>query len=71
MSCYFRHVKHILQEAGIEVSSDNKKQIDQAIHEIIGTTYKDCPGTWKKLKLAINDENKKQELIGKLHSISH
>ena len=60
MSCYFRHLKDILNEAGIEVTADNKKRIDRAIHEIVNTTYKDCPGTWKevKKKLAASDAEK-------------
>jgi len=67
MSCYFHHVKDILDEAGIEVAPDSKKQIDQAIHQIVGTTYKDCPATWKGLKQQIMDcEQKRQELIKKL-----
>jgi hypothetical protein len=50
-----------LSEAGIEVTSDNRKQIDRAIHEIVGTTYKDCPVTWKevKKKLASREADKK------------
>ncbi len=67
MSCYFRHIKDILNEAGIEVAPGHKKQIDQAIHQIVGVAYKDCQGTWKKLKQQIlSDEQKKQELIKKL-----
>ena len=50
MSCYFRHIKGILDEAGIEVTPSNKKQIDQAIHQIVEVAYEDCPHTWKKLK---------------------
>jgi len=50
MSCYFRHIKDILNEAGIEVTPGNKKQIDQAIHNIVEVTYKDCPATWRKQK---------------------
>ena len=68
MSCYFRHIKDILNEAGIEVTSCNKRQLDQAIHEIVEVTYKHCPGTWRKLKQQqiIDDDQKKQDLIGKL-----
>lgn len=67
MSCYFRHIKGILDEAGIEVTPSNKKEIDQAIHQILGVSYKDCPHTWKKLKQhVIGDEQKKQDLIRKL-----
>ena len=67
MSCYFRHMKDILDEAGIEVTPGNKKQVDQAIHQIVEVAYKDCPVTWRKLKQQImGDEQKKQDFIRKL-----
>lgn len=67
MSCYFRQLKDIFDEAGIEVNASNKKQIDQAIHQIVGTNYKDCPGTGQKLKQQImTDEQKRREFIVKL-----
>jgi uncharacterized protein (DUF362 family) len=67
MSCYFRHLNEILDEAGIVVTSSNRKQIDQAIHEILGITYKDCPQAWKALKQQItSDEQKRREFIKKL-----
>ena len=69
MSCYLRHIKDILDEAGIEVTPGNKKQIDQAIHHIASVTYKDCPQTWKKLKQEITgDEQKRRDFIDKLQS---
>lgn len=67
MSCYFRHIKDIFDEAGIKVSPGNRKQIDQAVHQKVGVTYKDCPQTWKRLKQQIvGDEEKRRELIQKL-----
>jgi len=67
MSCYFRHIKDILDGAGIEVTPTNKKQIDHAIHQVVGVTYKDCPATWKRLKQQIiSDERKRQDLTKKL-----
>ncbi len=67
MSCYFRHIKDILGEAGIEITPANKKRLDQAIHQILGVQYKDCPATWKRLKQEImGNEPKRQELIRKL-----
>jgi molecular chaperone GrpE (heat shock protein) len=45
MSCHFRHISKILDEVGIEVTPANKKQFDQAIHQIAGITYKNCPDT--------------------------
>ena len=67
MSCYLRHIKGILEEAGIKVNPGNRKQIDQAIHQAVGVDYKDCPATWKRLKQEIiTNEQKRQDLIIKL-----
>lgn len=67
MSCYFRHMRSVLDEAGVEVTSANKKRIDRAIHELVGVGYKDCPSTWKALKQQVlNDDEKKREFIDKL-----
>ena len=69
MSCYIRHLKDLLSEAGIEVTAENRKQIDRAIHDIVNTTYKDCPGTWKEVKnkLAASEAEKK-DFVKKLKS---
>ena len=69
MSCYFRHIKDILYEAGIEVTPGNKKQIDQSIHQIVRTTYKDCPATWRRLKQIVGHEQERQDLIKKLQDV--
>ena len=67
MSCYFRHLKDLLSEAGLEVTPSNKKAIDRAFHEIVGVAYKDCPKTWKALKQELSaDQQKRQELLRKL-----
>jgi len=67
MSCYFRHMKNILDEAGIEVTPSNKKDIDQALHRIVGVSYKDCSSTWKRLKQELaGDEQRQRELVQKL-----
>ena len=41
MSCYFRHMKNVLEESGCEVTKDNKKYIDRIIHELVDVEYKD------------------------------
>jgi hypothetical protein len=67
MSCYFRHMKDVLDEAGIEVTAANKKQVDQALHRIAGVSYKDCPAAWKVLKQQmLADEGKRRELVERL-----
>ena len=67
MSCYFRHMKGVLADAGIEVTSDNKQKIDQFFHQVADVEYKDCPAAWKVLKQDfISDERKRAELVEKL-----
>ena len=67
MSCYLHNLKDILSETGVEITADNRKQIDRAIHEIVNTTYKDCPGTWKEVKKKLaSSEAEKREFLKKL-----
>jgi hypothetical protein len=67
MSCYFRHIKDILNGAGINVTPNNKTQLDRAIHDIVEVPYKDCPTAWTKLKeQIIGDERRRKDLVGKL-----
>jgi hypothetical protein len=66
MSCYFRHLKDVLTEVGIEVTPENRKNVDQAIHEIMGVPYKDCPSAWKNLKSRMANEADRAELVKKL-----
>jgi len=50
MSCYLRHLKEILGQAGLIVTQENKKAIDQALHELAAVPYKACPAAWKAIK---------------------
>jgi len=67
MSCYFRHMKDILIEAGIDVTGDNKKEIDRAIHRLVAVEYKNCSPTWKAVKEQIKgDDAARKQFIEKL-----
>jgi hypothetical protein len=67
MSCYFRHLKTLFDEIGIEVTKENKAEIDRAIHKIVGVDYKNCPSAWKAVKNEIRDEfGKRDSFIEKL-----
>jgi len=69
VSCYLRHLKDIMEETGIEVTSANRKQVDQAIHQIVGVKYKNCPETWEKLKQQlVGNDQARQEFISQLKS---
>jgi len=66
MSCYFRHLKDLLAEAGVEVTPANKKQVDQALHEMVGVSHKDCPNAWKSLKRQMANEAGRAVIVKKL-----
>ena len=66
MSCYLRHLKDLFDEAGMKVTESNKEEVDKAIHKIVNVSYKNCPDTWKEMKLGIADAQKRQEFIRKL-----
>ena len=42
MTCYFRHMKDVFTEIGIEATKENRKDIDRKIHGLLGVEYKNC-----------------------------
>ena len=67
MTCYFRHIRDVFRDAGIEITQENKRDVDRAIHRIAGVEYKDCPATWKALKADfLGDEAKRADLVKRL-----
>lgn len=73
MSCYFRHVSDVFEEAGIdldEVKADKsrKMELDRKIHEVVGVEYKDCSPTWKKVKEMLAEEEGRRKLLEALKS---
>ena len=58
MSCYFRHMKDVLEEAGVEVTKENKKEIDSILHELVEVEYKNCSPAWKAIKEQIKGDPK-------------
>jgi hypothetical protein len=56
MTCYFRHLQQIFKKAGIEVTSENKQEIDKIIHTIVGVDYKNCPVAWREVKRRITED---------------
>jgi len=67
MSCYLRHLKEIFEEAGIEVTPANRKDVDRVVHATAGVPYKHCPTAWKKVKQEfLTDEKKRRILIREL-----
>ena len=67
MSCYFRHMKDVLEEAGVEVNQENKKEIDKVIHGLVEVEYKNCSPAWKAVKEKIKtDEKARKQFVKRL-----
>jgi len=66
VTCYFRHLQEIFEQANIQVTRENRKEIDRVLHEIVGVGYKDCPSAWRGLKNRLKDERSKLELVAEL-----
>ena len=58
MTCYFRHLREIFEAAGIEVTKENKRNIDRVIHNLVGIEYKNCSATWKAVKARLGENRK-------------
>jgi molecular chaperone GrpE (heat shock protein) len=64
LTCYFRHLKQVFRKAGIEVTSENRQEIDRVIHGIVGVEYKNCPTAWKEVKKRIAED--KEDFVSEL-----
>ncbi|MFW9888089.1 MAG: hypothetical protein ACFFER_07905 [Candidatus Thorarchaeota archaeon] len=56
MTCYFRHMSRIFEEIGIEVTKENKREIDKVIHDLVGVDYKNCSESWKEVKKRLAED---------------
>jgi hypothetical protein len=59
MTCYFRHLNDVFDKAGVTVTKENKKDIDRAIHNIVGVEYKNCPAAWKEVKKRMAEDEER------------
>ena len=67
MSCYFRHLQDIFDEAGVEVTKENKKEIDRVIYGLMKVEYKNCSAAWKGIKEQImRDHTARSKFIADL-----
>ncbi|MHA2003773.1 MAG: hypothetical protein ACW975_01160 [Candidatus Thorarchaeota archaeon] len=67
MTCYFRHIGRVFEEIGIEVTKENKRDIDQVIHKMVGVDYKDCSNAWREVKKRLAEDE--EGFINSLRSL--
>ncbi len=58
MTCYFRHkqMKDVFERAGVEITKENRKEVDRVVHSIVGVEYKSCPDTWRAVKARLGED---------------
>jgi uncharacterized protein YpuA (DUF1002 family) len=63
----------VLKEANVNITDENKGEIDNVIHNYIGeqSSYGRCSSDWKKARKQINESPEmRQELIQKLKTLA-
>jgi len=55
VTCYFRHLEGIFQKAGITVTSQNRKEIDEVVQRLVGMDGKHCPEVWREVKKRVKE----------------
>jgi hypothetical protein len=48
-------MKDIFEKVEVEVTKENKKDIDRLIHSLVGVEYKNCSATWKAVKSSLTE----------------
>jgi hypothetical protein len=62
-------MKDVLEEVGVEITPENKKEIDAILHGIVGVDYKNCSPAWKKIKEMVKgDPAERERFVVKLRS---
>ena len=64
MTCYFRHLREVFSKVGLEITTENKREIDRIIHGIVCVEYKNCPAAWKEVKKRLAKD--KAEFVSEL-----
>jgi hypothetical protein len=49
-------MKGLFDEIGVEVTPQNKHDIDLRIHKLVGVAYKNCPSTGREVKKRMTED---------------
>jgi hypothetical protein len=72
MGCW-KWFNSVLEEAGVEVTDENREGVDEIIHEYIGekSKYGQCSADWRKARTQIKaDEEMRNELVQRLRPLA-
>ena len=56
MTCYLHHLESVLKKAGINVTPENRKELDKVIHELVAVNYKNCSSSWRQVKQRLAED---------------
>lgn len=59
VTCYFRHLQQVFEKAGLDVTKENRREIDRVIHGIVGVGYKNCPAAWREVKKRLDEDEER------------
>ncbi len=48
--------EEVKRARGIEVTDQNKREIDKVIHSMVNVEYKNCPATWREVKKRLTED---------------
>jgi hypothetical protein len=49
-------LKEVFAKAGIEVTRENRREIDGIVRGIVGMEYEGCPAIWREVKKRIAED---------------
>jgi len=52
-------LKLVFDQIGIEVTSENRQEIDKKIHKLVKVPYKNCSAAWKAIKSKMAEDEEK------------
>lgn len=67
LSCW-KWFNQVLEEAGVEITEENKDRIDNVFHEYLNEEirYGKCSSNWSKARFKVDDEETMKSLVDKV-----
>lgn len=67
MSCYLRHLKRVLDMAGVTPQNkEERKAVDRAFRELTGVGDIPCGEVWKRVKERVRETDGEERLAAEL-----